>query len=61
MECCTDGGILGPLETDGGGYESTIQFTLLDGISGVLIRSGALLHPLADPYAPIVFKKLPDP
>jgi len=61
VECCTDGGILGPLETNGGGYEFTVQFTLLTGINEVLIRSGSLLQPLADPYAPITFKKLPNP
>ena len=57
--CCTDGGVLGPIETNGGGYEFTVQFTLLTGINQVLIRSGSLLQPVPDPYAPIVFKKLP--
>ena len=47
--------------TNGGGYEFTVQFTLLTGINEVLIRSGSLLQPLADPYAPITFKKLPNP
>ncbi|MFH1531663.1 MAG: putative metal-binding motif-containing protein [Pseudomonadota bacterium] len=61
IECCTDGGILGPIETNGGGYEFTVQFTLLTGINQVLIRSGSLLQPVPNPLAPILFKKLPEP
>ena len=60
VDCCTDGGVLGPIETNAGGYDFTIQFSLLTGINQVLIRSGNLLQPVPDPYAPITFKKLPE-
>ena len=58
VECCTDGGVFGPL--DGAfGWEITLQFTIHNGIDTLVIRNGdGQLVTVADPSAPIVLKKL---